>query len=198
EKIRPVLTLLFSQDATSRYVSETFEISVNQAKELEEDNNTEELSKSKKQKKRANVVPAYSIDPDTLDRLLNTKKTTSQIDQYLIENQQPLLKLYKEYLDAEIFYPDFFTIDSTGNFEISSKHENYIAVGNNDSIIIPEKFGNINIYYGSGMITGYNRTYNPKTEDIRNSSDEICNDDLPERVFIHKALLPTNYRKPQK
>lgn len=201
EKIRPVLTLLFSRDATSRYVSETFEIPTSQIEEeetSEENENDKNKENKKSRKKQTEIVPAYSIDYDTLNRLLTTKKTSSKIDEYLITKQKDLLELYKEYLDTEIFYPDFHTIDSTGNVEISSKHENYIAIGKNDSIIIPEGFGKINMQCHGKMIIGFNHTYDPNTEKTTNSSNELVDLNFANRVFIHKALLPRNYSKTQK
>lgn len=200
EKIRPVLTLLFSRDATSRYVTETFDIPYHEdVEEVEtQDEEKEKDSKKKKRRKEEETVPAYSIDPDTLTRLLEMKKSSSQIDEYLIKNQRELLELYKEFLDTQVFYPDFYTCDSTGNVEISSTHENYIAIGKNDSIIIPDGFGEINMHYLDGLITSFNRTYNPRTEEVTNSSKEIVSSYLSERIFIHKALLPQNYSRTQK
>lgn len=203
EKIRPVLTLLFSRDATSRYVTETFDIpyyeDIKEEEENQEDiNETENKKKKTRKRKEDETVPAYSIDPDTLTRLLEMKKSSSQIDEYLIKNQRELLELYKEFLDSQVFYPDFYTCDSTGNVEISSTHENYIAIGKNDSIIIPDGFGEINMHYLDGLITSFNRTYNPRTEEVTNSSKEIVSSYLSERIFIHKALLPQNYSRTQK
>ena len=140
EKIRPVLTLLFSRDATSRYVTETFEIPREYSdEEIEQEENKDANNPKRKiiAKRKPELVPAYSIDPDTLNRLLATQKTNSQIDTYLIKNQRELLELYKEYLDNKVFYGDFITCDSTGNVSISSKHEDYLAIGKIDSLIIP-------------------------------------------------------------
>lgn len=199
EKIRPVLTLLFSRDATSRYVTETFDIPYHEdVEEVETQDEEKEKDSKKKKRRKEETVPAYSIDPDTLTRLLEMKKSSSQIDEYLIKNQRELLELYKEFLDSQVFYPDFYTCDSTGNVEISSTHENYIAIGKNDSIIIPDGFGEINMHYLDGLITSFNRTYNPRTEEVTNSSKEIVSSYLSERIFIHKALLPQNYSRTQK
>ncbi len=201
EKIRPVLTLLFSKDATSRYVTETFEIpreysdeDINQEENKDANNHKRKII----DKRKPELVPAYSIDPDTLNRLLTTKKTNSQIDTYLIKNQRELLELYKEYLDNKVFYGDFITCDSTGNVSISSKHEDYLAIGKIDSLIIPNNFGEINMHYNPSYLSSFNQTYSAQTERVTNTNNEPGGSYLGERVFIHKALLPENYRKTKK
>lgn len=201
EKIRPVLTLLFSKDATSRYVTETFEIpreysdeDINQEENKDANNHKRKII----DKRKPELVPAYSIDPDTLNRLLTTKKTNSQIDTYLIKNQRELLELYKEYLDNKVFYGDFITCDSTGNVSISSKHEDYLAIGKIDSLIIPNNFGEINMHYNPSYLSSFNQTYSAQTERVTNANKEPVGSYLGERVFIHKALLPENYRKAKK
>lgn len=201
EKIRPVLTLLFSKDATSRYVTETFEIpreysdeDINQEENKDANNHKRKII----DKRKPELVPAYSIDPVTLNRLLTTKKTNSQIDTYLIKNQRELLELYKEYLDNKVFYGDFITCDSTGNVSISSKHEDYLAIGKIDSLIIPNNFGEINMHYNPSYLSSFNQTYSAQTERVTNANKEPVGSYLGERVFIHKALLPENYRKAKK
>ncbi len=201
EKIRPVLTLLFSRDATSRYVTETFEIPREYSdEEIEQEENKDANNPKRKiiAKRKPELVPAYSIDPDTLNRLLATQKTNSQIDTYLIKNQRELLELYKEYLDNKVFYGDFITCDSTGNVSISSKHEDYLAIGKIDSLIIPNNFGEINMHYSPSYLSSFNQTYSAQTERVTNANNEPVGSYLGERIFIHKTLLPENYRKAQK
>ncbi|MDE6292907.1 MAG: hypothetical protein K2L98_04420 [Bacilli bacterium] len=211
EKTRPILTLLFQPCAASRFkLAETVKVPREELAEHEEekkkkeknavkseDNKEEnEESKDTSKKKSNNNLPAYSIDQDMLDYLLTTKVLRSKLDQFLIEKHRPLLELYKAYLDSGVFCPDFQTCDCTGNFTITSKHEDYLSLGEIDSIIIPEKFGEVNMHY-SGWDT-YDVTYNPGTEKMQNANGNNVNSDFGERVFIHKALLPKNFNVSKK
>lgn len=210
EKTRPILTLLFQPCAASKFkiadaitvknvefIEPEEEDDPTRKEESEDKKEKDEKPKSKAKKKINENLPAYSIDQDMLDYLLTTNVLRSKLDQFLIEKHRPLLELYKDFLDNGVFYPDFQTYDCTGNFKISSKHENYLSLGEIDSIIIPEKFGEINMHY-NGLWTSYDATYTPITEKINNANGESISSDYGERIFVHKALLPKNYNASKK
>lgn len=207
EKIRPVLTLLFQQCVVSKFsITEKFTIpseniiveeEKSEDKENEINKETSEQKENKSKKSKDIIVPAYSINSDILDYLLNTPILRSQLDKYLVENHRDLLELFKEYIKDGTFYPDFHVWDSTGLIRISSKHENFVTNRGNDSILFPEGFGEINAYFSNYWSDEWdiNLTYNPITEKIINQSKYH---QIGDRVFIHKALLPDAYSKSKK
>lgn len=202
ERTRPVLTLLFQQCAVSDFsITETFTIpngtfEDNDEKNKDNEDNEEKNKNNKEKKSKDKTVPAYSINSDILDYLLNTAFLRSKLDLHLVEKHRELLELFQEYIQNGPFYPDFHVYDSTGNILISSKHENFIANMDNDSILFPQGFGEINAYH-QGLLVNLDSTYNPITEEIKtfvNYPDNV----IGERVFIHKALLPRAYSNTEK
>ncbi len=215
EGTRPTLTLLFQPCAVSRFKMTEFrevpnDVYIEQQEEKEQKKEESEEDKENKEsenkkakakfptkKKETETLPAYSINEELLDYLLTTKNLSSKLDKFLIEKHRPLLELYKEFLENGTFYPDFKTCDATGNVLISSKHENYLSLGEIDSIVIPRRFGEIKIRYSDAWTT-YKATYTPIEEEIIESENVILPPRFEDKVFIHKALLPKNYSNPQK
>lgn len=143
-----------------------------------------------------NIYPAYVINEEVLEYLLNSVNLGSNLDIALVRDYLDELQQFQSCLDAGFFYPDFYAIDYTGNLSIKSKHDGFIALKPNNSMNIPSEFGKITVYFNNPKGWNFLSIDYTASNDKYEISSDLRNRYLaPERAFVHKTLLPEPYQK---
>lgn len=142
---------------------------------------------------------AYNITEDILDYLLNASNLTSDIEMEFVREYYEELTRYKEALESGVLYPDFAVTDYTGHFNIETNHTRLCIFKQENAINIPKKFGEITICLYNPSLwndANFSLTYHANDDNykIKSSLYPKETENMMERGFIHKALLPERYR----
>lgn len=143
-------------------------------------------------KKALDDYAGYLINSDTLAYLLDESNKGTNLDKIIREKFKEELLLFKEYLDDEIFYPDLRIKDTTGSVDIATHHHNYFAKDQTDILVFPEYFGYVTIQYHN-YFKKIKLTYKAENEAINGTCNFGHSDQVDERIYIHKPLLPDRY-----
>lgn len=136
--------------------------------------------------------PGYLINSDTLNYLLEQTNNGTVLDKLLRDEYKETLKLFKRYLDEEVFYTDIKVCDTTGCVNIDTHHHNYCVEERSDMLIFPDYFGDVTIKY-SWFFREISLKYEAENNSLRGSSNLGNRGEVMERLFIHKKLLPSKY-----
>lgn len=200
----PELKLLFKKDKPLDYDRKLKETKDhNKRNELQEEINTYRIKNkdilaqidSFKIEEHDFGFPSYTINQFVINYLLNAVDLASDLDLIITREYLDELTMFNDCLKNGIFYPDFNTVDYTGILKISSEHT-YTSLSQDNTVVMPTNFGTITVYLDKSGWSSFKIVYKCADDTCKLYTDINIKDRkrIPDRGFVHKALLPEQYQ----